>query len=170
MANLPIAILAGGLATRLGSITAKTPKILLEVAGEPFLSHQLRLIKGSGLTKVVLCLGHLGRSVEEKYGSGLEWGLQIKYSFDGEMQLGTGGALIKALPLLGEAFYVIYGDSYLPIDFRSVGNFFLKSSKPGLMTVFNNNSAFDRSNVLFEDGIIKKYSKNEECKNMRHID
>ena len=168
--DLPVAILAGGLATRLRPITEKIPKLLVEVAGEPFFSHQLRLLKQNGLTRIVLCVGHLGEMIVERYGDGAKWGIQIDYSFDGPQLLGTGGALIRALPKLGDAFYVLYGDSYLPIDYLAVGRAFLASGQPGLMTVFENREAYDASNVWFEDGRIKLYSKKEKPPQMRHID
>lgn len=168
--DLPVAILAGGLATRLRPITEKIPKLLVEVAGEPFFSHQLRLLKKNGLTRIVLCVGYLGEMIAEQYGDGSKWGVQIDYAFDGEKLLGTGGALIRALPKLGEAFYVLYGDSYLPIDYQAVGRSFLTANQLGLMTVFANNEAYDTSNVWFEGGHIKLYSKKEKVPQMRHID
>jgi NDP-sugar pyrophosphorylase family protein len=168
--DLPVALLAGGLATRLRPITEKVPKLLVEVAGEPFFSHQIRLLKSQGLTRVVLCVGYLGEKIVELYGDGSKWGMQLDYSFDGEKLMGTGGALIRALPKLGDAFYVLYGDSYLPVDYRAVGQSFLDSGKLGLMTVFENREAYDASNVWWENGRIKVYSKKEKVPQMRHID
>ena len=123
--DLPVALLAGGMATRLRPITEKIPKLLVEVAGEPFFSHQLRLLKKNGLTKIVLCVGYLGEMIVEQYGDGSKWGVSIEYAFDGPKLLGTGGALIRALPKLGDAFYMLYGDSYLPVDYCAVGDFFV---------------------------------------------
>jgi NDP-sugar pyrophosphorylase family protein len=168
--QLPVAILAGGLATRLKPITEKVPKLLVEVAGEPFFTHQIRLLKKSGLRRLVLCLGYLGERVVELYGDGSKWGVEIEYSFDGPRLLGTGGALIRALPKLGEAFYVLYGDSYLPIDYLAAGQAFLDSGKLGLMTVFENSERFDSSNVWFEGGVIRAYDKKDKLSAMRHID
>ena len=168
--DFPVAILAGGLATRLRPATEKIPKLLVEVAGEPFFTHQLRLLKKSGLTRIVLCVGHLGEQIVENYGDGARWGVQLDYSFDGEKLLGTGGALIRALPRLGEDFYVLYGDSYLPVDYRAVGRAHLASGKLGLMTVFENHGAYDASNVWFEHGRIRLYSKTDKVPQMRHID
>jgi NDP-sugar pyrophosphorylase family protein len=168
--DLPVALLAGGMATRLRPITEKIPKLLVEVAGEPFFSHQLRLLKKNGLTKIVLCVGYLGDMIVEQYGDGSKWGVEIQYSFDGEKLLGTGGALIRALPKLAEAFYVLYGDSYLPVDYQAVGRSFLESGKLGLMTVFENREAYDASNVWFEDGKIRLYSKKQKLPQMKHID
>jgi NDP-sugar pyrophosphorylase family protein len=168
--DLPVAILAGGLATRLKPITEKVPKLLVEVAGEPFFSHQIRLLKKAGLSRLVLCVGYLGEKVVELYGDGAKWGVSIEYSFDGPTLLGTGGALIRALPKLGEAFYVLYGDSYLPVDYLSVGNAFVASGKLGLMTVFENAERYDASNVWFEDGAIRAYDKKAKLPAMRHID
>ncbi len=169
-AVLPVAILAGGLATRLRPITEKVPKILIEVAGEPFFSHQIRLLKQAGLTRLVLCVGYLGEKVVELYGDGSKWGVHIEYAFDGPKLLGTGGALIQALPKLGDAFYVLYGDSYLPVDYQAVGRFFLGSGKLGLMTVYENAELYDASNVRFEAGAIRVYDKKHRVPQMRHID
>jgi NDP-sugar pyrophosphorylase family protein len=131
----PVAILAGGLATRLRPITERVPKVLIPVAGKPFLAHQLALLHQQGISRAVLCLGHLGEMVVDQFGDGRAYGVQLEYSFDGPKLLGTGGALIRALPRLGDAFYVLYGDSYLPTDYAAVGNFFEKSGRLGLMTV-----------------------------------
>jgi NDP-sugar pyrophosphorylase family protein len=168
--ELPVAILAGGLATRLRPITEKVPKLLIEVAGEPFFSHQIRLLKAAGLTRLVLCVGYLGEKVVEQYGDGSRFGVRIDYSFDGPKLLGTGGALIRALPLLGGSFYTLYGDSYLPIDYRAVGDFFVASGKLGLMTVFENREQYDASNAWFEGGRIRRYDKQDKIPQMRHID
>jgi NDP-sugar pyrophosphorylase family protein len=168
--NLPVALLAGGMATRLRPITEKIPKLLVEVAGEPFFSHQIRLLKKNGLTKIVLCVGYLGDMIVQQYGDGSKWGVQIEYAFDGPKLLGTGGALIAALPKLGDAFYVLYGDSYLPIDYRAVGDFFLRSGKLGLMTVYENHGRYDTSNVWFERGEIRLYDKKNKVPQMQHID
>lgn len=168
--DFPVALLAGGMATRLRPITEKIPKLLVEVGGEPFFSHQLRLLKKNGLTQIVLCVGYLGEMIVEKYGDGAKFGVKIEYAFDGPKLLGTGGALIAALPKLGGAFYVLYGDSYLPIDYRGVGDFFLRSGKLGLMTVFENRERYDASNVQFADGEIKIYDKKNKTPAMHHID
>jgi NDP-sugar pyrophosphorylase family protein len=168
--DLPVAIIAGGLATRLRPITEKVPKLLIEIAGEPFFSHQIRLLQAAGLTRLVVCVGYLGEKVVEQYGDGSRFGVRIDYSFDGPKLLGTGGALIRALPLLGDAFYTLYGDSYLPIDYRAVGDFFVQSGKLGLMTVFENHEKYDASNAWFEDGEIRRYDKKDKVPQMRHID
>ncbi len=168
--DLPVAILAGGMATRLKPITEKVPKVLVEVAGEPFFSHQVRLLRKAGLKRLVLCVGYLGEQVEALYGNGSKWGVSIEYSFDGPKLLGTGGALIQALPKLGDAFYVLYGDSYLPIDYLAVGRSFLASGKQGLMTVFANQGRFDSSNVWFENGSVRLYDKKAKVPQMAHID
>lgn len=168
--DLPVAILAGGLATRLRPITEKIPKLLVDVAGEPFFSHQLRLLKAAGLRRIVLCVGHLGQMIVERYGNGAAWDVELDYSFDGDRLLGTGGALIRALPKLGGAFYVLYGDSYLPMDYADAGLAFLRSGRAGLMTVFENQGRYDSSNVWFSEGEIKVYDKRSKLPEMRHID
>ena len=169
-ADLPVAILAGGLATRLRPITEKVPKLLIEVAGEPFFSHQIRLLRAAGLKNLVLCVGYLGEKIVDLYGNGEKWGVNIAYSFDGPKLLGTGGALIRALPHLGDAFYVLYGDSYLPIDYLAVGRQFIDAGTAGLMTVYENADLYDQSNVWYERGQIKVYDKKNRVPSMRHID
>ncbi|MSU51652.1 MAG: nucleotidyl transferase [Opitutus sp.] len=168
--DLSVAILAGGMATRLRPITEKIPKLLVEVAGEPFFSHQIRLLKSAGLRHLVLCVGYLGEKIVDLYGDGSKWGVKIEYAFDGPMLLGTGGALIGALPKLGDAFFMLYGDSYLPVDYRAVGDFFQRSGRLGLMTVYENHGRYDTSNVWFEHGELKIYDKKNKVPQMHHID
>jgi NDP-sugar pyrophosphorylase family protein len=167
---LPIAILAGGLATRLRPVTEKLPKSLIEVNGEPFVVHQLRLLRANGIQKIVLCVGHLGEMVREAIGDGSAFGVDVDYSFDGPALLGTAGAIRNALPKLGPAFFVIYGDSYLPCDYRAVGRAFQSSNKLGMMTVFRNEGKWDTSNVEFERGEILAYDKKNRTLRMKHID
>lgn len=170
LANLPVAILAGGLATRLRPATEKIPKALLSVADEPFLVHQLRLLRSEGFRKVVLCVGYLGEMIEATIGDGTRLGLKIDYSFDGPTLLGTGGALKRALPELGKRFLVIYGDSYMPADYGAIVEAFVQSGKPALMTVLENEGRWDASNVWFEKGKIQRYDKRLRTPEMRHID
>jgi len=170
LANWPVAILAGGLATRLRPSTDKIPKALLSVAGEPFLVHQLRLLRSEGFRKIVLCVSYLGELIEEKIGDGKRLGLQIDYSFDGPTLLGTGGALKGAIPKLDEQFLAIYGDSYMPVDYAAVVEAFVLTEKPALMTVFKNEGRWDASNVWFEAGKIRRYDKRLRMAEMRHID
>jgi len=167
---LVMAILAGGLATRLRPMTNAVPKSMIEICGKPFIDWQLKLLAENGLEKIVICLGHNSEMIKDFVGDGSKYGLQVEYSFDGETQLGTGGALRKALPLLGEEFMVVYGDSYLPTDFKAIAAAFHASKKPALMTVFYNDGAYDVSNVLFLDGVLKNYSKTVPLASMTHID
>ena len=112
----PVAILAGGLATRLHPLTEETPKALIEIYGRPFIEWQLKLLSREGIKKVVLCVAHKSEMIQAFVGDGRKYGVEIDYSFDGEVRLGTGGAIRKALPLLGDTFMVLYGDSYLQIN------------------------------------------------------
>jgi NDP-sugar pyrophosphorylase family protein len=167
---LPVAILAGGIATRMRPLTETIPKALLEVNGEPFIAHQLKLLRQRQLQRVVLCLGYLGELIVERIGDGSQFGLQVEYSFDSPVLLGTGGCLKNALPLLGEQFFVLYGDSYLECDYVAVQNAFIKSAKQGLMTVFLNEGRWDGSNIEYKDGRIINYVKRNITLQMKHID
>jgi len=168
--DMPVAILAGGLATRLRPLTEKVPKILLTIAGRPFLAHQLELLRAQGITRVVLCLGHLGEMVVRDFAQGQAYGVRLDYSFDGPKLLGTGGALRQALPLLGDRFFVMYGDSYLATPFTPIADSFLESGKSGLMTVYRNEGRYDTSNVVFREGQIVCYDKKVRSPQMQHID
>jgi NDP-sugar pyrophosphorylase family protein len=165
-----VAILSGGLATRLRPVTEKIPKALIEIYGEPFLAHQLRLLHARGIRKAVLCVGHLGEMIREYAGDGSHFGVELLYSFDGPVLRGTGGAIHQALPLLGDSFFVLYGDSYLPCDYARVQEVFESSGKAGLMTVYQNSDQWDASNVEFVDGRILAYDKRVRTPRMRHID
>ena len=226
----PVAILAGGLATRLRPVTETMPKALIPVNGEPFINHQLRLLQKQGVRRVVLCLGYLGEMVEEVIGDGKQFDLTVSYSYDsspvafcaagkcgpvvtplpaaknatgllgenGESYdalatsppsplvgeggaqrrvrgiqqnlLGTAGAIKKALPLLGDTFFVLYGDSYLTCDYRAAQAAFNTSNKQALMTIFHNEGQWDTSNVEFQHGQLLAYSKRERTERMHHID
>jgi NDP-sugar pyrophosphorylase family protein len=168
--QIPVAILAGGLATRLRPVTEKIPKSLVPVAGKPFLAHQLELLRSRGIHRVVLCVGYLGEMIQRDFGDGSAFDIQLKYSFDGPKLLGTGGAVKQALPLLGGEFFVLYGDSYLPVEYRPVSEFFRRSGKLGCMTVYRNEGRYDASNVVFRDGQIAVYDKKNRRPEMRHID
>ena len=168
--EIPVAILAGGLATRLRPITEKIPKSLIPVAGKPFLAHQLELLRSRGIGRAVLCVGYLGEMIQRQFGDGSAFGLRLDYSFDGPKLLGTGGALKRALPLLGMDFFVLYGDSYLPIQYRPIAEFFRRSGKLGCMTVYRNEGRYDTSNVVFRDGNVLVYDKQRRLPEMQHID
>ena len=167
---LPVAILAGGLATRLRPVTQTIPKALIEIAGKPFIEHQLEYLKLQGVSSVILCIGYLGEMIQELVGNGSRWDLQVTYSPDGPVLLGTGGALKQALPLLGEQFFILYGDSYLPIDFAKVQAAFTESGQLGLMTVLKNQNQWDKSNVHFDGGKLIEYNKSVISPQMHYID
>jgi NDP-sugar pyrophosphorylase family protein len=166
----PVALLAGGLATRLRPLTGKVAKSMLEVAGEPFIAHQLRLLQRNGITRVVLCLGYLAEQIEAYVGAGTQFGLEVVYKHDGPRPCGTGGALRGALDLLGSEFLVMYGDSWLDTAYAPIVADFRASGLPALMTVFRNEGRWDRSNVWFEDGRIRLYDKHVQLPQMHHID
>lgn len=167
---LPVAILMGGLATRLRPITLTIPKAMVEVAGRPFVHRQLEYLRDQGVTRVVLCTGHLGEQIVASVGDGARFGLRVDYAPDGPTALGTGGALKAALPLLGPEFFVLYGDSFLPIDYAPVQTVFAASGKPALMTVLKNENRWDKSNAHYENGLVTLYDKAAPTPAMQHID
>lgn len=168
--SLPVAILAGGLAKRLRPLTEGLPKALVEVAGRPFAVHQVELLRRQRIDDVVWLVGYRADQIQAALGDGSRWGMRFSYVHDGPVPLGTGGAIRQALPRLGEAFFVMYGDSYLECDVAAVERSFVESGRLGLMTVYRNGGLFDASNVEFAGGRILRYSKETRTPDMQHID
>jgi NDP-sugar pyrophosphorylase family protein len=166
----PIAVLAGGLATRMRPLTEQLPKALLEVAGEPFVAHQLRLFAREGIRDVKLLVGYCWEQIKRFVGDGSRFGVQVHYIDDGPTLLGTGGAVRRALDRLGPEFLVTYCDSWLDAPYAPVVEAFHASGRPALMCVFRNENRWDASNVHFENGVIRCYSKNFRLPEMHHID
>jgi len=167
---LTTAILAGGLGTRLRALSPDRPKALVPVLGRPFLDLQLAQLAAQRIERVVLCLSYLGAMIEEHVGDGSRYGLRVTYSHDGPEQVGTAGAIKNALPLLGDRFFVIYGDSYLTADYRAIQAAFERSGKAGLMTIYRNENALAPSNVRAENGCILAYEKAHPLPDMHYID
>jgi NDP-sugar pyrophosphorylase family protein len=167
-------ILAGGLATRLRPLTEKIPKTLLEIGPFPFVHYQLKHLSQQGVDRVVFCIGYKGEMIREAVGDGSQWSLQVSYSDEGPDLKGTGGALRLALEreLLDEKFFILYGDSYLPIDFGEIWNFFLRGSEPALMTVMENQDKWDSSNAVLQGNKVKLYDKKLKSKpeGMKFVD
>jgi NDP-sugar pyrophosphorylase family protein len=165
----PVCILAGGLGSRLGDTVRDTPKPLLQVVGEPFLIHQLRLLARHGASRVILSVGYLGKQIERSIGPS-QFGIEIAYSYDGPRTIGTLGAVRKAAPLLGPRFLVLYGDTYLRIDYLAVARAWEQSGLPAVMTVLRNEGRWDASNVVFDGGRVARYDKRTPTADMEWID
>jgi N-acetyl-alpha-D-muramate 1-phosphate uridylyltransferase len=169
---LPVVILAGGLATRLRPVTEKIPKSLVKINNEPFVYHQLRLLKNKGIERVHFCLGYLGEMVEEFVVKNFKSEFELSFSYDGETLRGTGGAVLNAFSLLPETFFVTYGDSYLDIDYLKINDCYFENRHDydALMTVYHNNGKWDSSNVIFMNKQIELYSKKVKDQRMEYID
>jgi NDP-sugar pyrophosphorylase family protein len=154
-------ILAGGLGTRLYPLTRSIPKALVPICGRPFAAYQLSWLASQGIDEVVYCIGHLGRQIIDFVGDGAAWDIRVRYVDEGETLKGTAGAVRLALDAgcLDDSFFVLYGDSFLPIDYRSVFEGFAASGKPALMTVLRNENRWDRSNVIYRAPMVALYDK-----------
>lgn len=163
-----IVILAGGLGTRLGSLTKDIPKSMVPILGKPFLEHQIDLCKKNGIGEIILCVGHLWEKIFEHFQYGQEYGIKISYSIE-RKRLDTGGALKNANRFLQDEFFVMYGDSYLTADWKKIENDFRISGKQGLMTVFENNWQIEPSRVLLsaDRKTIAEYNKDAPRKEMQ---
>lgn len=165
----PVCILAGGVGSRLGDRVLSTPKPLLEVAGEPFLIHQLRLLAGHGVREVLMCVGYLGEAIEQTIGY-QRFGIRVAYSYDRAGLDGTLGAIRRAAELLGRRFLVLYGDTYLRLDYRAAVEAWDRSGLPAMMTVLLNDGRWDASNAQFDGARVVAYDKQAPSANMRWID
>jgi N-acetyl-alpha-D-muramate 1-phosphate uridylyltransferase len=163
-------ILAGGRGTRLGSLTDELPKALVDVAGRPFIEYQLELLRARDVTDVVLCVGYLGSLVEREVGDGSRFGLTIRYSYDGDVPLGTAGALRNALTLFEPRFLVTYGDTLLAVEYTAVARAHAASGLPALMTVLRNEDRLAPSNAVVERGLVVAHSKSPPPAGARWID
>ena len=170
MNRYSVIILVGGIATRLHPLTQKIPKALVNVGGEPFIIHQLRLLHFHGIRHVVISAWYRGEMIREYVGNGDRFGMKIEYVFDGDQPLGTGGAIRHALHLVDGSFFVLYGDSYLPCDYYAIQDFFAATHQPGLMTVYQNQGQWDTSNVEMAEGRIISYNKEKQTPRMEYID
>jgi NDP-sugar pyrophosphorylase family protein len=167
---MPIAILAGGLGTRVSEISPGNPKSMIEICGKPFVYWQISRLIQQGYSEIVMCLGHKGLIIQEYVEFEFNGKACISYSFDGEQQLGTGGSIKNALPLLGDKFMVLYGDSYLPLHFSEVEAAFFSNFRPALMTVYKNSISISENNALIEGDYVIKYSKSSGQEIFTHID
>lgn len=165
----PVCILAGGLGTRLGERVRDLPKPLIEVAGEPFLWHQLRLLASCGAHEIVLCVGYLGELIEQSVGPERD-GLRIRYSYDAPGLDGTLGAVVKARELLGSRFLVLYADTFLRLDYAAAAAGWERSGLPAMMTVLRNRGRWDVSNVVYADERVQAYDKVAPRPEMEWID
>jgi len=169
MGDMQIVILAGGLGTRMMPLTRELPKTLIPVDGKPFLQHQIELLKAQGITDIVVCIGHLGERVEDCFGDGRHLGLSIRYSEERDGLLGTAGAIKNAEPLLRDDFFLMYGDSYLLLDYPRVMRYFRRLQKLGLMVVYRNANRYQRSNVLVGGHLVRVYDKEGRTPGMIYI-
>jgi len=157
-------ILAGGLGTRLRPITQTVPKPMVPVAGVPYLEHQLRELARQGVRDIVLLTGYLGEQIEEYFGDGAGLGLALRYSRE-EHPMGTGGALRLAAGLLDKSFLIIYGDSYLPIDYPDVLTALNRSTAAAVVVVYDNRlgDTSVQSNIDVDThGFVARYEKGGE--------
>lgn len=167
---MQVAILAGGLATRLRPITETLPKSMVEIEGKPFLHYQIEFLKRNGVTDLVLCVGYLSEQIEHYFGDGHKWGVSIRYVHDGKTLLGTAGALKRSADNLDNEFFVMYGDSYVFLDFKDVNTKFMQSGKPALMVVYRNDNRYDMSNVAVDNGLVTRYDKKNSNGDLVFID
>lgn len=166
---MQVAILAGGLGTRLKPLTEKMPKVMVEVGGKPFLEHQLIFLKGQGFRDFVLLVCYLKEQIQNYFGSGKKWGIRLDYSCEAT-PLGTGGALKLASPKLDEVFLLVNGDTFFPLDFSDFLNAAESAKGQGLIAVYDNHDLVARNNIRVEsDGRISQYGR-QEMPDMNGVD
>jgi len=167
--KLQVVILAGGLGKRLGNLTKDTPKALINISGKPFIAHQLDYLKKEGFKNITICSSYLSSKIKEYVGDGSKFNLNVSYSEDGPKLLGTGGSIKKAIKILDNSFFVLFGDTFLPINYSTVEKAFFNQKNPALMTILKNNNEWDKSNAHFENNLVN-YNKKEPKNYMKYID
>jgi NDP-sugar pyrophosphorylase family protein len=143
---------------------------MIEIHGKPFLQWQLELLAKAGINQVVLCLGYGAEKVTEFLRDYTLSNLQIEYSFDRGRQLGTGGALLNAFASLPEEFFVLYGDSYVFVDFNLMRSTYLHSNSTGLMTVIKGEKTYETSNVRLHHNRVVEYKKGLQSQELKYVD
>ena len=167
----PVAVLAGGLGTRLREVTGDAlPKAMVEVDGRPFIDHKLRELHDEGAHDVLLLIGHGAGAIRDHVGDGTSFGLQITTLEDGPELLGTGGAIVRARPRLGPRFWVTYGDTLLDVDVAHAEDALARSGALALMTVLENRDRWQASNAVVRDDRVVEYSKDPRPDGAGHID
>jgi NDP-sugar pyrophosphorylase family protein len=146
-------------------LTDELPKTLLPIGGVPFASYQLDWLAREGIDAVVYCIGYRGSLIREYVDTGARWGVSVEFVDEGEELRGTAGAVRLALDegVLHDRFFVLYGDSYLPIALAPVWSVFEASGLPALMTVLRNDDRWDRSNAAVAAGLVTVYDKATEA-------
>ena len=167
---MQMVIFCGGLATRLGNLAKNTPKSMINIDSRPFLEHQINMLKKQNITDIILCVGHLSEQIESYFKDGEKQNVNIKYSYDGEKALGPIGALKNAEHFLKDDFFIMYGDSYLSVDFKKVFDFYKKHDKPACMVVYKNQNKYDKSNLIIKDNIAVGYGDSQRTDEMIYID
>ena len=168
MKSYPVVILAGGKGSRLGVLTKNIPKALIKVNDKPFIYYQLKLLFKHGVKEVIICIGHLGSKIKKFVGTGKKFNLNVKYSYEKKL-LGTGGAVKNALPMIKKNFFILYGDTYLPINFTNIQNKYKRLKSSALITIYKNQNKFDKSNVFFNGKSIV-YNKKIHQEKMKYIE
>jgi NDP-sugar pyrophosphorylase family protein len=157
-------VLAGGLGRRMLPETETLPKCLLPVAGRPFVDWQLAWLAAEGVDHVVMSIGYRGDKIRRHLGNGSRFGLRLSYVDDGNVPLGTGGALrlVVDQELADPNFFVLYGDSYLPIRLSQVESSYFMQTAPVLMTVYRDREGLEHPNVVFDGVMVTRYQKGLE--------
>ncbi len=167
---MQMVILCGGLATRLGDLSKSTPKSMININDKPFLWYQINNLKEYNIKDILLCVGHLSEEIERYFHDGSKFNVNIKYSYDGAKLLGPIGALKNAESLLEDEFFIMYGDSYLSVDYNKVYDFYKEKNKPACMVVYKNMDKYDKSNLIVKDNMVVGYKIKERSEEMIYID
>ncbi len=142
------------------------PDSLIDVEGRPFMEYQLELLKEYSVTDIIVCPGYLGENIHFYFSNSKDFGLNIRYSDNIARDFGTGGILKKSLSLLESHFYVLYGDSYFPINYSGIMDFFKKSGKMGLFLVYKDHDFEKKGSIIISNRLVKDFDPQNQEKDM----
>jgi histidinol-phosphate phosphatase family protein len=151
-----VAILAGGMGSRLKSRTGDLPKPMALINGVPVLEHQINLCLKNGFTKIALLVHYQSGMIEKHFGNGAKFGVELVYVVEHEPR-GTAGALLDALDVMDSRFLVLYGDTYADINLRMFWDFDSKRKSAGTLFLHPNDHPQDSDLMeVGDDGAVIK--------------
>lgn len=163
-------ILAGGMGVRLKPLTDSVPKPMVKINQKPFLEYLITHLREQGFKKILLLLGYLPEVVQNYFGDGSSFGVEIQYSVS-EVDNETGKRLKLAENFLEENFLLLYSDNYWPISFQKMWELFVSKDVLAQITVYSNKDNYSKNNVyVTTDGIVAKYDKSRSSAQLNGVE
>jgi len=163
-------ILAGGRGLRMAPYTETMPKPMVRINGRPFLEYLLEMLREEGTLRVVLLLGYLPEIIQDYFGDGHRWGLEISYSVS-PVEDETGARVRKGLSLYDDVFLLMYCDNYWPLRLDRMWETFGRHDVPAMVTVYRNTDKSTKDNLIVDrEGYVTVYDKSRKHSGLQGVD